>query len=180
MTMIPEGYYKARALDGGLGETKKGDPEIGICFELLDEGYEGQRITWHGFFMKTVGKDGKTSMQRTIEQLRICGWQGDDLSELVGISDNEVQLKIVHDTWEGVTKAAVAFINRPGGLAMKAPMSAQSAKEFAARMKGEVIAAARGGTAAVQTTVAVGNGKKPPRVATSESFTPPPDDDIPF
>jgi hypothetical protein len=189
--MIPEGRYRARASEGALAFTSKDNPQMAVCFELLDGEYIGMTITWYGFFSKTVGnaKDGKTPFQRMIDTLRICGWQGDDLSDLTGITDNEVQLVIRHSpNLDGELRAEVAFVNRIGGLAIQAPMSPESAKKFAAKMRGEVIAASKGASARPvaaapdQPRQAASNSKSTHPHAPGSEFGSPGEgeDDIPF
>lgn len=81
--------------------------------------------------------------QTTIEALRACGWSGDDLADLHGLDANEVELVIDHETYQGETHPKVKFVNRPSGLGLKAPMTLEQARAFAARMKGDVLMASR-------------------------------------
>lgn len=185
--MLPEGRFKARAIEGGLGETNDGNPQVGVRFTILDEEFHGEEITWFGSFSKKLGQGTKTPLERTIESLRACGWKGDDLSALEGISDNEVSLVIEHDDYNGKISAKVKWVNRAGGLALKAPMSADKAKAFAAKMRGEVIAASRAIGGAPGATPAPAQGRPPatrPQShpnAPGEDFGPPADDsEIPF
>lgn len=176
--MIPEGRYKARAIDGGLGETSDGNPQVAVRFGLLDEGHEGEEITWFGSFSKNKGNGAKTPLERTIESLRTCGWEGDDLSDLRGITDCEVSLVIAHEEYpkgSGKVSAKVKWVNRTGGLALKAPMNETSAKAFAARMKGEVIAASRH-IAPVQKS-APSNGSASHPNAPGSNYGPPTEED---
>ncbi len=178
--MLNEGRYTARAIEGGLGNANNGNPQIAVRFQILDEGHDGQEITWFGSFSKNKGQGSKTPLERTIESLRVCGWEGDDLSDLTGIDANEVSLVIEHEEYEGKTQAKVKWVNRPGGLALKAPMSVDSAKAFAAKMKGEVIAASKGAAPAAKTSPK--NGGKKEKVkgyGFPDDERGPPDDDEP-
>lgn len=144
--LLPEGRYRAKATEGALGESSNGNPQVAVCCELLDAEYAGREITWFGSFSKNKGQGKKTPLERTIETLRTFGWEGDDLSDLTGIDANEVNLVVEHEEYpegSGDWQAKVKWVNR-GGLALKAPMSPESAKAFAAKMRGEVIAASRG------------------------------------
>ena len=131
MTLVP-GTYTARALEADLGDTKKGDPQVAVLLQVVDEEFAGETITWFGYFTD------KTKA-RTLESLRMLGWATDDLSDLAGISDNEVKIVLEEDTYEGKTSLRVKWINRLGGLALKTPMSADRKKAFAAQMRGEAI-----------------------------------------
>ena len=55
-----------------------------------------------------------------------------------GLGSTEVSLLIHNETYNGETRSKVQFVNRPGGIAMKSPMTPEQAKAFAARMKGRV------------------------------------------
>jgi hypothetical protein len=133
---FPNGNYRARAVSMALGRSSnKGTDLVAIEFELKQEGYEGQRITKHSYFTEKT-------IDRTFEELRICGWQSDDLTDTTGLGSTEVELVIEAEEFEGKTRSKVQWVNRPGAIALKAPMSADQAKEFAARMK-ERAAAAR-------------------------------------
>ena len=104
-----------------------------MLFKLVET---GETITWYGFFTE------KTE-DRTLEALRHCGWEGDDLSDLRGITSNEVYVVIEHETNdEGETHARVRWVNSGAGgaLAMKATMDRAAATAFAQRMKGKVVA----------------------------------------
>lgn len=134
--MIDEQTVRARAVEGALGTASNGTEQVGVQFVLLEGPDEGKNITWYGFFTeKTV--------DRTIESLRLCGWQGDDLSDLTGIDANDVYLVIAHEeNQKGETIARVQWVNgQPQGLAMKDRMDEGTAKAFAERMKGHVLAA---------------------------------------
>ncbi len=141
---IPAGTYAARATEAALGESGDGNPQVAVYLQLISEGYEGKGITWFGSFSKNLGKGTKTPLQRTVESLRTCGWLGDDLSDLSSINGAEVSIVIEHDEYKGKVSAKVKWINRAGGIALKAPMSADKVAAFAAKMKGDVIAASRG------------------------------------
>jgi hypothetical protein len=127
--MINAGRYRAKAVQAALGETSTGKPQVGIEFELLD--HPGQTINYFGYFTDET-------FSRTVESLRACGWSSDDLSDLTGIDTNEVSLVVEHEEYDGKTRAKVRWVNRTGGLALKAQMPADKAKAFGAQMKGRI------------------------------------------
>jgi hypothetical protein len=133
------GTYRARALSGGLGFAGNGTEQVGIDLQIIEGPAEGQHITWYGFFTDKA-------VDRTIESLRILGWEGTNLCDLTGIDKNEVELVIEAEDYEDPrtgeikTRSRVRWINRAGGLAMKDMMSAQQARDFSARMRGKVVA----------------------------------------
>jgi hypothetical protein len=180
-----ERVYAARAKEWGLGETDTGKEQIAVQFEILTPDADIRRITWFGYFTEKT-------MERTIQSLRYCGWQGDDLSNLSDLDLNEVELVIDDETYEGKTRTKVKWVNRGGGLALKAPMDAVRKKAFAASMRANIKAIDAGASpnprperAAAQQrprpqTQPQRNGGSLPQPPFSD--TPPPigDDDIPF
>jgi hypothetical protein len=137
--MIQPGTHRARALSGGLGYTSGGKEQVGIDFQIVAGEHEGEHISWWGYFTdKTVDK--------TIEALRTCGWEGDDLCDLTGIEINEVdlvvQFKEYTDKKTGEVRdgVEVRWINRASGLQMRDKMDSGQAAAFAAKMRGRVVA----------------------------------------
>lgn len=89
--LIPEGIYHARATSNWtLSETSKGTPYIRLEFDLLDGAARGQKIA-RDFFLSDK------TWKKTVGSLRVCGWVGDDVSNLTGIENNEVVVKVVHE-----------------------------------------------------------------------------------
>jgi hypothetical protein len=131
---LPKGRYAAKALSGELGNSSnKGTPQVVVDFKITEYDFAGERIPWIGYFTPATE-------ERTLESLRIMGWKGDDLDNLEGITDNEVELVVDHESYEGKVRARVAFVNRAGGFQQKAPMNKDAAREFALRMRGKAAA----------------------------------------
>lgn len=168
---LSNGKYRAKAKEWTLGEAgDKGTPEVAVYFVFTDSELAGQGITWHGFLTDAAA-------DRTIQSLRYCGWTGDDLSNLTGLDANEVELVIENETYEGKTYLRVQWVNKPGGLAVKAPMTGDKAKAFAASMRDRIRALDAAGGVKRQPAAA-----KNSRPAQSGPPEPPPltDADIPF
>lgn len=136
---MENGRYRARAIQGALGTTSTGKEQVGVEFQLMDaEGNPTERITWFGYFTDKT-------LERTVESLRHCGWQGDDLSDLTGIDQNEVSLVIEAEEYQGNWTPKVRWVNAPGsGLALANQLDANTAKTFAQRMRGQIIALGQG------------------------------------
>lgn len=139
---LENGKYRARGVQGALGLTSGGKEQVAVEFQLLgergDEHYVGQSITWFGFFTDNT-------LEHTIKGLRACGWQGDDVSDLVGINTNEVSLVIENEEYEGQWRPRVRWVNAPGGgLALKQQMDVGQAKNFAQQMRGRILALEQG------------------------------------
>jgi hypothetical protein len=159
--MIANGVYRARAIQGALGQASTGKDQVAVEFELLTEGMEGQHITWFGYFTDPT-------WERTVESLRTCGWQGDDLSDLTGLGSSEVDLVIEQEEYDGKIYARVKWINKPGGMSLKAPMSPERAKQFASEMKGRILSLKKNGAAKPAAKSATGRTVEPPPHADSD------------
>ena len=140
--MLDEGNYKAVAVSTGLGVSGTGTEQIGIMFRTS----EGVAVGYRGYFTE------KTT-ERTIQSLRNCGWNGNDLSvftetneaECVKLLPNEVEIVVEHKppmTPEGRTYAEVKWVNKIGSgvVTMKDKLDANRARAFAERMKGACLA----------------------------------------
>lgn len=164
--------YEARARTWGLGETSKGTEQVAVEFQILTEGAEFNHITWFGYFTDKT-------YERTVESLRHCGWTGHDLTDLTGLDANEVELVIEdEDDEDGNPRARVRWVNRKGGLALKAPLTGDKAKSFAASMRDKIKALDASAGRPTQTATA----KRPPVGAHGLPPAPPPlsDDDLQF
>jgi hypothetical protein len=178
MNLIEQGYYRAAAvpvvIEGAetyvqFGESSKsGTPQVVVNFEVLEGPEQGRRIAWFGYFTeKTVA--------RTIESLRFCGFKGDDLALAVTQKlDQEVQIAVAHEEYDGKPQAKVRWVNRAGGdgFRMDKPMAGAALTKFAAQLKNAVRA------------VPETNGKTAQRATGGKPATgdqrPAADDEIPF
>lgn len=133
--MLDAGTYRAKAVEGALGETDTGKEQIAVRFELLD--VEGQFITWYGYFTDKT-------LETTFKAIRTAGWKGQDLADLSDLSGQdvpEVMLVIEHETdQQGKPRARVRWVNSAGGLALKKALDGNKAKTFAAKMRGKLAA----------------------------------------
>lgn len=179
--LIPKGKYAARGGDPQFGYTSKDEPQVSVTFTLLAECEDqGREITWFGYFTP------KTE-PRTLESLRICGWVGDDLANL-GPLDNEVEIVVDHEEYQGEWQAKVRWVNRPGSgvFKMSKPMGAEQLKAFAKQMRGAARASAEGTSGARKPSAPSQRSASPPSSNArssgrhDERNPPPPEDDIPF
>ncbi len=112
--MISIGKHKARATEHQFGRFETGTRCVRIQFELTDGEFKGHRISWDGWFTdKTV--------ERTLEALEYCGWDGASLAKLSGLGDREVELDIEHEENQetGRVYPRVKWVNRLGGMKLK-------------------------------------------------------------
>lgn len=120
--------YLAKAKSWGLGESSTGKPQISVEFDILTDGADLQSIVWRSYFTEDT-------WQRTVESLRHCGWEGSDVSSVTGLDANEVELVIEDEEYNGKTFPKVRWVNKPGGLAIKAPLTGDKLKAFSAVMQ---------------------------------------------
>lgn len=122
------GTYRAIAVQWEMGETSTGKEQIAIRFKILGD-EDGRHITYFGFFTEKTAK-------RTMESMRICGWQNDDFVDVIGLDSNEVELVIAPEEYNGTWTSKVKWVNRPGGgLKLEKPMDDAAKRAFSARMK---------------------------------------------
>lgn len=172
--LIPEGKFRAKAVDWGFGEAGTGTFQIGVLMEITNgpEGQPPDQINWYGFLTEKA-------LPVTVKALGALGWKGIDLTELEnrggGLDTNEVEIVVEHEEYDGKLRAKVKWINSGGGLGMSKRVEGDSLKAFAAKMRASIVAAdpSRAKTAS--------NGKKPPTRGAAPPAEPQGDgDEIPF
>jgi hypothetical protein len=127
------GTFKARAKEWGLGHSANGKEQVAVMFELAGGEHDGQSITWFGYFTEQT-------VDRTLDALRYCGWEGDNLAELDSLDANEVELVLDEEEYDGKVRTKVKWVNRPARLALKEQMTPAAAAAFAQRMRGKTTA----------------------------------------
>lgn len=132
--MIPEGTYKMRPKAAGLLENHSGNEQAGIEFEFVENDYPP--MAWYGSFASDA------AVEYTVKVLRVCGWEGLDLSDLTSIERNkpEVQCVVEHETYEGKTRAKIKYVNKIGTRVSEAGLDPARAKAFAANMRSRIAA----------------------------------------
>jgi hypothetical protein len=178
--MIPEGSWKAKGGAWAIGTASTGTDQVGVEIIFLEGPAKDERRTWYGYFTDAA-------FERTIESLRLLGWKGSDLSDLTGIGTTEVYAVVAHEQDQhGEIRERVAWINDLGGVAMSNRMDEGSAKAFAARMRGKILALdAAGGRkpgAPAMRQASLPSREPPPTGAggASHVMPPPEDDNTPF
>jgi hypothetical protein len=128
------GSFRARAQSATLGYAGTGTAQVAVRFEITDSEYAGKTATWFGSFTER-------SWDRTVESLRHCGWQGDDISDLTGIDQNEVELVMEEEEHNGAWRTRPRWVNAlGGGVGLKEAMTQDQLRAFAAKMKGKLVA----------------------------------------
>jgi hypothetical protein len=125
----------ATATPISFGEVEStGNLQISVEFDIVDERYPGERLTWSGTL-------GGGALERCLEALMIAGWQGEDVSELEGVPASsvlteDVSLACEPDTFDGKTTLKVQWVNRLGGrFAFKKPVQGSALKALGAQIR---------------------------------------------
>jgi hypothetical protein len=105
------GRYKAKAIDRQFGKTAKGNEQILVIFAVTDDGpHKSKKLYWYGYFTEKT-------IDRTLESLEHCGWDGTSLKELKGFGTQEVELDVglEKNEQDGKEYVRVRWVNRLGG-----------------------------------------------------------------
>lgn len=171
---------KAKAVpdshEWGFANTKT--EQVGMRCTIIGGESDGQSVTWYGYFTPK-------SEERTLEQLRIAGWDGSDIINLPGLGSTEFELVLEeqeeqdeHGNPAG-TYWRPTFINRIG-VAMRNKMDDAQKRAFAARLGALAGAAApAGGRPAGRHGARFNGGARAPAQPCDEG-APMPEDDINF
>lgn len=165
-------YLRGKPMEFGLGETQGGREQVVVRFDITTPEAPEHSLTWYGYFTEA-------SASRTVESLRYCGWAGDDLTDIQLDPNIEVELVVEDEFYSGQWRTKVQFINRAGGLAIKAPLSGDRAKAFAASMRATIKALdaakpeLRAGASSARQAPASPGAARPASSASSSAARPP-------
>jgi hypothetical protein len=108
--------HKGKAIAGSQQYGTAGDnntPQIAIDFEL---GENKKTVTCFLFF-------SPAAYPYSIDRLRACGWEGDNLADLKGIDKLVVDLEVTEETYQGKTRTKVEIMTGPGKVKLDKPIS---------------------------------------------------------
>lgn len=129
------GTYRARCVQAVLTRTKGSakSEQVAAQFALTDE--PTVTLAWFGLFGNKAGRDGVTMTERTVRSMRVCGWVGDDLTDLKSMTTNEVDLVVGYEEYQGRRRLRVRFIQEPGAFRHS---EMDGAAAFAKKMKASI------------------------------------------
>lgn len=118
-----EGYYKGKVIDGGLGESSGGFPQVVLSLEAVEifddasQQYvpadpEANQINYYGVLI-----DSKSKETLNCKQLKkITGWDGASFVDLAAIAFAElpIQFRVEPHTYNENTTLQVSWIDEPG------------------------------------------------------------------
>lgn len=156
--MISKGDFGAEVVAAALTVAQgTGTEQVAVQFRFMEGADEGSTITEYLAL-------SDAALPYTVEKLRTCGWTGDDISVLDMLVGTRVRLKVVHEDYQGKTRARVRFINPWRELKR---LAAEETQGIAARLRSKIAAI----------DAAAGNGAAPVPPAATKN---PAEDDIPF
>lgn len=134
---IPAGRYVGRAVGCAQFGGRTGSEQMGVRFELLNEGFERRTVIWY----QNIAASNPTGMEIAVRGLRDAGWAGDDIAEAnesTGLGSVDVDLAISYREWDGKQKMDVRVFGIGGGAMFKEEnaLDERAMSALTARMKG--------------------------------------------
>lgn len=123
---VPAGTYRARATGWVFGASRNGTEQIAVTFSITEGEHQGQTITWYGYL-------SDEALARTVEGLRYCGWNVENVDEVDKLSTNEVELVVEEDEYEGKLRSKVRWVN-----AIRAELPPEEQRKIALRIRDRV------------------------------------------
>lgn len=156
---IEAGIYRARAVAGKeqYGQTQNGNDQIVLEMDLPDI---GQTVSVFLYFSDAAAP-------HSMKRLRLAGWTGDDLANLVGLGSRECDVVVKYEEYQGEQKMKVE-IQSGGTVVLENQFDDKSKKAFGAKFK-----------ALAKTTPIVANSA-PTQPAAANGGPAPKSDEIPF
>jgi hypothetical protein len=116
-------YMGCNAIEGDVqyGESSKGTMEIVLQVFVPDLGRT----------MSTILYFSDSATPHSIERLRVCGWEGEDLSDLKGIGKKKFDFQITTDMYEGKPQIKTNIVSGGGRITTSKVIDA---KTFAAKV----------------------------------------------
>lgn len=128
------GKYLCHAIGFQVGVAGTGIVQIGVRLKLND--FTERSVTWYGYM-------SPKAMDRTVKALRLMGWRGSDISELEDPDiklDNEVEVTIGEEEYQGQVRLKAQWINEPGSGGMKTVLSGNDLKAKAKELQTQILA----------------------------------------
>ena len=131
--LTPEGDYPVVAVKHSIGYAGTKNEQIGVRLRVVNGPLKGKFLLWYGSF-------SDKAVEFTIKALRALGFAGNDVADQAAwdamyARGDEATAVVQHDTYQGKTKAKVAWING-ADIVMHADMNDRDLKAFGARMRG--------------------------------------------
>ncbi|MGH2612073.1 MAG: hypothetical protein ACRDFB_03365 [Rhabdochlamydiaceae bacterium] len=119
---VKPGIYQGEIKDYGISQTKGGDKQAFMIFEIKDDADISYRLTWYGLLNPVAKNPGsRAPLEFTVKVLLDCGFDGMDLTVIAGgiesnsiPLDRKMSLTIEDNEWEGNVTSKIRFVNPLG------------------------------------------------------------------
>lgn len=107
------GTWEGRPLPRfAVGTGESGNKQVGIVFEVTSGPFAGEQTPWRTTIRQANPLERQEDIDRLVETLRTCGWQGVKLSELLkgkleGFGDVDVRLVFQNEYFDKANKRTV-------------------------------------------------------------------------
>ena len=129
MANITPGSYRAKAVEHQFGKTSNDNEKIRVTFDIAEGEHKGKRLFWEGFFTEAT-------VDRTLESLEYCGWDGESLTEMKGLGTQEVILVVENEKGtDGKMYLKVRWVNRLASRKLKNAIDASDVRSLEERIK---------------------------------------------
>lgn len=125
--MLLKGKYVAQVVSHKIGTASTGTEQIELEFFVP---LENDNVRAFLYF-------SEKAWQRSVEALKVCGWDGVDFATLDGLGSTEVEIVVDEEVYEGKVRYKVKWINPSGGGGSPG-MEEGAARAFAAKMNARV------------------------------------------
>ena len=147
--MLQPGKYRAKPIFGEWLCSRNGNEFVRVCFQILDAqlsaSNDAPEASIDARFFFTQSKNTEIS----IRALKACGciFPNNDITDLSGLGNHEVELVVAHQEYNGFTSPTVKWVNslsKPSRNAAmspfkKAELTSQQAVAIRQRLKGTLL-----------------------------------------
>lgn len=127
--MVKAGNYQARVVDHDLMKNADGSiKNATVTFEFMDTEGKASRLTWFGNFNGGAAKITLETLMRlgfemtSKEQLALLSrgqGEGQDLAPIYLNTEEDFEIVVEHNTYNGKTSPRIKYINEPGRASLK-------------------------------------------------------------
>jgi hypothetical protein len=146
--------------------------QVGLRVQIVGGEHDGQSVPWYGSF-------SPNAEQRTVEQLQIAGWNGEDFATLPGLGSTEFDFQ--YEEYEGYTEQGEPYLYLKGqwinrmSVGLKNPLAGEQRTSFAERMQAKY---GKGAPAGQRRPATNGTQRRQGGAPSGDDWQPPTDEDL--
>lgn len=118
--LLDPGTYRGKIVGYGISETKAGNKQAFITFEIPSPGGGTVKMSWYGGLSAEAKEGKKAPAEYTIATVLECGFEGEGVEMLAGGPESmalplnkEMSLVIEDNEYEGNVSSRVKYVNDP-------------------------------------------------------------------